>query len=259
MVFSKPKIAAKWLFDEHIGRQHFVPIPGRQDGDTLDQAYDVQDQLVDLLVNDGKGGVAGYKIGLTTPRMQQMCGIDHPIAGAVLAKRIHTSPESVAASEFVRLGVECELAVKLARPLPMGRVTVDDVRGCISEVAAAFELVEDRLADYRTLDLLSLVADNSWNGGIVLGRPSSLQEVSELDGILSVNGKEADRGNSRDVLGHPLAAVAWLAEHLARRNQKLAPGQWVMTGSIVPTKFAAAGNRFMFSLGMLDPVDLTVR
>jgi 2-keto-4-pentenoate hydratase len=259
MTFSSPDMAAQWLFDEHSARRSFVPIPGRQDGDVLDKAYDVQDRLVDLLTKSSGSEPAGYKIGLTTPRMQHMCGIDHPIAGVVLANRVHNSPVTVNSANFVRLGIECELAVKLSRPLTDSPITVDQVQNCISAVAAAFELVEDRSADYRTLDLLSLVADNSWNGGIVLGQPMTLQNVGNLNGTLSINGQVADRGNSRDVLGNPLAAVAWLADHLARRNQSLAPGQWVMTGSIVPTKFAKSGDRFVFSLGPLDPVDLTIQ
>jgi 2-keto-4-pentenoate hydratase len=57
----------------------------------------------------------GYKIGLTSKRMQDMCGIDSPIAGVVLADRVHASGVSLKASAYGRVGVEFEIAVRLKR------------------------------------------------------------------------------------------------------------------------------------------------
>jgi 2-keto-4-pentenoate hydratase len=258
-MYRDPADAAKWLFDAHVRRTPFMPVPGRQAGDTLDQAYDIQDQLVPLLSKE-KGHPVGYKIGLTTPRMQQMCGIDHPIAGIVLSKRVYYAPFTVDLANFVRLGIECELAVRLSRtPIDPEDMTLAGIAGCVRDVAPAFELVEDRSADYKALDLYSLVADNSWNEGAVLGKPSPAKRLGDLQGVLAINGAVADRGNSRDVLGHPLEAVMWLGRHLARRGKALLPDEWVMTGSIVPTKFASRGDEFIFSLENFDPISVTVK
>lgn len=248
---------AAWLFAERQARRPFAAIaPGQWEG-KLPLAYDVQDRLVAALAASGQGAVAGYKIGLTTPRMQQMCRIDHPIAGAVLATRVAQSPATVRCRDFGRLGVECELAVRLARPLSGdSALSVDRVGESISAIAAAFELIDDRGADYGNLDLPSLVADNSWNAGIVLGQAVALQDVADIEGRLAINGATVDRGSSKDVLGHPLAAVAWLATHLAARGQSLQAGQWVMTGSIVPTRFARPGERYRFSFGDVSTVEL---
>ena len=49
-----------------------------------------------------------------------------------------------------------------------GPFTAEAIRPHIDGVCAAIEIVDDRNADYANLDVLSLVADNSWNGGIVL-------------------------------------------------------------------------------------------
>jgi 2-keto-4-pentenoate hydratase len=258
-MFERPAEAAKWLFEAHRLRQAFAPIPGRRTNDRLTQAYDIQDMFVGMLESKD-GEPVGYKIGLTTARMQEMCGIDQPIAGVVLAKRVHHSPAEVDLADFVRLGVECELAVRLSHPpANPGHATVDEIKNAILDVAAAFELVEDRRADYRALDVHSLIADNSWNGGIVLGKPKPLKEVSDLRGVLTINNTVADQGSTRDVLGHPLNAVAWLSRHLADRGKALKSGDWVMTGSVVPTKFANRNDRFVFSIDGLDPAILSVR
>ena len=254
--FGRTSDAASWLFEQHKAKQKFVAIPQSIFSGTLSEAYDVQDQLVKLL-EPQSGTIVGYKIGLTTPRMQQLCGIDQPIAGAVLARNAHQSPATVRISDYVHLGIESELAMQILSPLS-GEVPVSEVPKYVSKIAAAFELIEDRAADYRTLDILTLVADNSWNAGIVLGSQHSVIDIAELDGVLQIDGMPTDRGSSRDVLGHPYAAVAWLSRHLGARGRSLQPGQWIMTGSIVTTKFAKSGEQYVFSLGQLKPVELVV-
>ena len=80
--------AAETLLAEHKANARFRTL-GPPDGPaTIADAYDIQDRYVALL--RGKHGDAvGYKVGLTSATMQTFCGIDHPIAGVVLASRVH--------------------------------------------------------------------------------------------------------------------------------------------------------------------------
>ena len=258
---------ARWLVQQHRAGAPFASFLAAQPGADLPQAYDVQDRFVARLSQAGRGAPAGYKIGLTSGRMQQMCGIDHPVAGVVLSQRVHRSPAAVRQRDFVRLGIESELAVQFARPLtahPGATLGANDVLQSLGAVAAAFELVDDRGADYGTLDAKSLVADNSWNEGIVLGAPLALRDLGDLgdlgdlDGSLEIDGRVVDRGNSNGALGSPLAAVAWLAAHLAARGRRIEAGDWVMTGSVMPTRFAQPGERYRFALGPLPAVELAI-
>lgn len=253
--------AGQWLFEQRSAKAPFSAVPERFGTRDIDAVYGAQDHLVGALIRSGWGPIAGYKIGLTTPRMQAMCGMPHPIAGAVMARRVWRSPITVKAADFGRLGIECEMAMMLAKPLPAGTPTADQVRACLGSICAAFELVDDRGCDYATLDGQSLIADNSWNSAIVLGQPvpvSSFRTLRDMSGELKVNGTSLDRGSSSDVLGDPLNALAWLAGHLARRGRGLEPEQWVLTGSIVATKFAKPGERYDYALGTLPAVSVTV-
>jgi 2-keto-4-pentenoate hydratase len=255
----KPQRLAAWLWQQHRERAKFQPVEGLLAGADLDLAYAVQDQLVRMMIPDA-GEPCGFKIGLTSRRMQQMCGIDQPVAGRLLERRIHRGPAPVQLSGFVRLGVESELCVVLQKDLPprTSPFTLEEIGDAVGAVAAAFELIDDRGADYSRLDALSLIADNSWNAGVVLGELSSPRELGALDGTLYVNGKLVDRGNSRDALSHPLAVVLWLSEHLRRYQSYLRAGDLVMTGSIVPTRFAEAGEHYYFELAGLPPAELRV-
>jgi 2-keto-4-pentenoate hydratase len=252
------------LWGEHRDRTPFEPLAGLS-GRPLAEAYDVQDELVKLMI-PLLGPSRGYKIGLTSPRMQQMCGLDQPVAGGILERRIHRTEARLAVADFVRLGIESELCILLGADLPLQAWphTREQVARSIGSVAAAFELVDDRGADYSRLDAHSLIADNSWNAGVVLGEPMPLGghcagvDVGALDGVLFVNDRPIDRGNSADALSHPFEVVRWLSEHLRDRGSHLRAGDLVMTGSIVPTRFAVAGEHYRFELAGLPAVELWV-
>lgn len=255
-----PSISAAWLDGEHVARRRFAgiqPWPGRPDQAF---AYAVQDGLLARRLARTPSPVAGYKIGLTTPRMQRLCRGDRPISGVMFASGLRHAPARIALDDFVHLGIESELAVRVSHRLTGGPapITRAEVAASIDAVAAAFELIEDRNADYTTLDWLWMAADNSWHGGLVLGPAAPLCDLSDLEGVLAIDGVEVDRGSTRDVLGHPLDAVAWLANHLGARGMHIEPGHWISTGSIATIRFAEHGRSYRFTVAGLPPVAITV-
>lgn len=180
--------------------------------------------------------------------MQQFLGIDHPCAGGVFATRVFHESVALSFDSLLHPGVETEIAVVLGRDLPPrgAPYTVDDLRGAVSAVAAAIEIVDDRWEDYRRVDTPTLIADDFFNEASVLGplRPfDGTLDLGALRGVTRVNGVEAGRGTGADVLGGPLNALAWLANHLAARGPGLRAGEFVSTGSVVQTQWIARGDR----------------
>ena len=282
--------AARFLWNERQARRPFVPIPEPHTPRHIEDAYAVQTELQQLLTQT-YGPIAGHKIALTTPVMQKMVGFDEPIAGAIMEKTIHHTPAQVRLSDYGRLGVECEIAVQLAQDLPAERApytrdsvaeaigiavqlaqdlpaerapyTRDSVAEAIGSVMAAFELVDDRHADYTKIadHILTLLADNTWNGGIVLGSPLTdwqPLDLAALHGTMHINGEVVGEGDGRDVMGHPLDALAWLASTLAAQGKTLSRGMVVMTGSVVATKFVSRGDRVQLRMDGLGEVELRI-
>ncbi|MBS0333769.1 MAG: fumarylacetoacetate hydrolase family protein [Proteobacteria bacterium] len=249
---------AKAIAERHRNRERFnLDMPPGREGDVA-FGYATQAALLPML----GGAIVGWKIGLTTKRMQLMCGIDEPIVGAVLSGRILEAPAQAAVADYVRLGLESEIALRIATPFPDHEVTPTEALSHVDLACAAFELVDDSAADYARLSAAALVADNAWNAGLVLGpaQPAAgLASLAGRRGVLVRNGEKADEGSSSDVLGDPAAALAWVARHLAARGQPLEPGQWVSTGSIVPTKFVSAGQTWRFEVEGLAPVELSLK
>jgi 2-keto-4-pentenoate hydratase len=250
--------AAGLLLAEHKANQRFKPLGPPDSPVTISDAYDIQDRYVALLQSE-HGGPIGYKVGLTSATMQTFCGIDHPIAGVVLNSRVHHSGATIRRSDFGRLGLEFEIAVRIKSDVPAASapLSAEAIRPHIDGVCAAIELVDDRSADYSNLDVRSLVADNSWNGGIVLSKfATSWPDLESVLGRATKDREALGEGHGRDILGHPFNSVAWLATQLASRGAGLQAGQIVMTGSVMKTIFPAEDATYRFDLAPIGSVEV---
>jgi 2-keto-4-pentenoate hydratase len=252
-----PAEAARYIDEAHRARARFQNLPEAVAPKTAAEAYAAQAALCELW-GPRLGPIAGLKIATTTKVMQQLMGIDHPCMGTIFAARVYASPATIAKADFVNLRIECELGVRLGRDLPKAAAPFsrESVRPAVSEVTAAFELIEDRGAEYKSTKALSLIADNAWNGGIVIGRPMPLPAGLDLDGIagtLQSDGKQAATGKTDD----PLGALAWLATQAAACGRPMTAGMVVITGSVIQTVDIAAGEHLDFALDGVGETSLT--
>ncbi len=222
------------------------------------EGYRIQRAVHDLLLPQF-GALVGYKIGCTSAVMQRYLDIPHPCGGGVFAKGVHDSGVQLTAADYVRVGVECEIAVRLARDLAPSEApfTAEWVGEAIEAYHPAIEIVDDRYVKWETMGAPTLVADDFFAAGCVLGQPvarSAAPDLLKVVGRAVINGKEAGRGTGADVLGHPHNALAWLANHLAAEGKGLHAGQIVLTGSLVKTVWLEAGDSVVMELSGLGTV-----
>jgi len=252
---------ARACFEMHRSRARYRPLDAALRAAPLDDAYRVQDALHKLMGAAGRGYIAGWKIALTSKAMQQMTGVDQPAAGAIFSKAVHPSPARIDVAAYHHLGVEFEVAVRVDDDMPAsgGPWKRTKVARRVSECLPAFELVEDGDADYKTLDAFTLVAQNTWNGGVVLGAAVTDWRGLDLENAVTrcwINDEPAGQGKAGDAMGHPFEAVAWVANLLNRHGRMLRSGMIVMTGSSITTKFPAPGDRVRFAIDGLGEVAL---
>ncbi|MBL8894409.1 MAG: fumarylacetoacetate hydrolase family protein [Rhizobiales bacterium] len=227
------------------------------------EGYRLQATSNHMLAASGLGAVVGHKIGCTTPVMQAFLGIHSPCSGEVFELTVAHERARVRAEDYRRLGVECEIVVALARDIEPrdAPFTPASVADAVGAVMAGIEIVDDRYADYRTFGVPSLIADNFFNAGCVLGRP--VREWRDLDlaalkGRTLINDAEVGSGSGAMVVGHPLNALAWLANARGARGLGLKRGEFVFLGSLVETKWLNAGDRVKIEIDDLGGVELAV-
>ena len=239
--------AARLLARARLGRQRFAGLPADCRPPDEAAAYGVQDALHDELAAAGRGPRAGHKIGCTTAVMQRFLNIGNPCAGGVFASTVQHRHGRFRYADFLHVGVECEIAVRLAHDLPAADAPYErtSIARAIDACMAAIEVVDDRYEDYKSLDTPTLIADDFFNAGCVLGEPIETWDefdLTSLGGRMRIDGREVGTGKGGDILGHPLNALAWLANALAARGQALTAGEFVLLGSVVETKWVEADD-----------------
>jgi 2-keto-4-pentenoate hydratase len=211
------------------------------------EGYQVQIAARAALTSHGFGRVVGWKVGCTTKVMQEFLAINEPTAGTMFSGTVRSLEHHFTYTPPRRLGVECEIAVRLGADLDLDPdgLTSEVVVGAISAVMAAIEIVEDRYADYGTLDTPTLVADDFFHFGAVLGEerrdvdPRTLRDVSAR---MAINGEDVGGGTGSDILGDPLRVLEWLARHQKTQGCPLRSGDLVLLGSLVQTQWVSDGD-----------------
>lgn len=240
--------AAESISSARIAGARLDALPGEYSPVDETEAYEVQAEVHRILSSKGLGRVVGHKIGCTTPVMQEFLGIDNPCAGAIFQPTIHFQEGMLKSSEYLHPGVECELAVFIGSEIIASNEphTRDSVAPHVQAVFAAIEIVDDRWNDYTKIVTPSLIADDFFGAGCVVGEPAAdwqNLDLGALSGEMRINGKKVGEGTGSDILGHPLEALAWLANSLNGRGASLQQGEIVMLGSLVQTQWVNKMDR----------------
>lgn len=251
-----PQVTARALYE---ARRKRVPIPPFGTGLGADEGYEVQQELVKLLLADGDR-IVGHKVGLTSKPMQRLIGMDSPDYGPVLASTVYPSGAEVPVSRFIQPKIEAEVAFVLGAPLRGPGVSVLDAARAVAGVAAAVEIVDSRIEDWR-IGLADTIADLASNGAVATsGRlvPLSDMDPKMVGMILTRNGSIVDTGAGAAALGDPLLVVSWLANTLGAVGVTLEPGHLIMTGALHAAVPMTAGDVFRADFDTLGAVTVRV-
>ena len=194
MTGYQPEAAAAALHEVRQRRGQVSPLPPDIAPRTEADGAAVQRALAHRTGADSPGG---FKIGATARRMQEYLGLNGPAAGFMAVGNIHRSGATVRFADYIRPGVECELAVRLARDLPPGPCTADQAADAVGDLVAGIEIVENRYGELLELGVPTLIADQVFHAAAVLGEPGMQDwrslDIGTLRGRLLVDGSPARR------------------------------------------------------------------
>ena len=226
-----------------------------------DDGYHLQWRLHEWFEARGWGRPVGWKVGATTAVMQRLLKCDHPSAGGILHSRVLADGSSIPFATLCRPGIEAEIAVRLATAVPAAGTPYDQesIRPFVLSVMPAMELVDDRYGDFKAWPPAGLIADDFFQSACVLGPESESWhglDLAALGGVTRIDGKDAGTGLGAEVMGHPLAALAWLANRLAPLGRELRAGEFVLLGSLVAVQWLEAPAQAQIEIERLGKVSL---
>ncbi|MEO6349146.1 MAG: fumarylacetoacetate hydrolase family protein [Candidatus Limnocylindrales bacterium] len=230
------------------------PISARVPGFSLEQAYAVQSAVIGRRLAGG-AQLVGHKVGLTNVAMQKQLGVDEPDFGRLLDDMEIAADGEISMATLIQPRIEPEIAFILGSSLVGPGVTMADVLAATEAVAPVLEIIDSRIADWR-ITLVDTVADNASSSRFVLGprRAVGSLDLAEIEGRLEVDGTSVGSGVGAAVLGHPAAAVAWLANSLAAFGESLAAGEVIIPGALCASVPLVVGSTFRAEIGDLGAV-----
>jgi 2-keto-4-pentenoate hydratase len=207
---------------------------------------------------------AGWKIAATSAAGQAHINVDGPIAGRLLAERLHEdgSRRSLAGN---RMRVcEPEFAFRLGADLaPRDEpYSVSEVMEQVADLHLTLELPDSRFADFTRVGGPSLIADNACAHELIVG-PRVTADWRALDlaahPVVARFGQGHIReGSGANVLGDPRVALTWLVNEVSGLGITIAAGELVTTGTCMVPVEVAPGDSVVADFGPLGKIGVVL-
>ena len=255
---SKIDHIVEYMLNQHQNREAFKNLPENLRPSNIDEAYKAQ---ILFQKKSGRGDLGGFKIALASKIQQELCGIDHPIAGGIFNNEIKSSPTTFQLNKFHGLGLEFEIAITLSHELnsKMGLFDSKNIRKYIKCLSPAFELIIDRGADYSNIDALTMITDNAWCSGIVLGKELpdwKNLNLEKLKSKLYWNKEVPQDALINDA--NPLESLSWVANLLISQGRVIPKNSVIITGSVIKTRAPLINDHIIYNVGGLSEVEIRI-
>jgi 2-keto-4-pentenoate hydratase len=220
-------------------------LQARRSGVQVKPPFALPDRAAVYAIQDGvaaaTGPVSGWKVGARTPTAE-------PNPAPLLAGALVRSPAKFDGKAMHMIGVEIEISFHIvkdiaARTQPVPR---EEALAAVGDAFVGMEVVDTRLADFKSADPEWLLADNQMNHALVIG--SSIKDWRGLDWAtlqvsLTIDGKtEVDQRGGLGAVD-PVRPLAWMIDHAVRRRGGIRAGQAITTGSWTGLRYYPAGTR----------------
>jgi 2-oxo-3-hexenedioate decarboxylase len=226
---------------------------------SVDEAYSVMESGIGLREHDGEQVIA-YKMGLTSEAKRRQMGLDQAIFG-ILTDRMQLRAEAPYPLEGrIHPKAEPEIAFRVSQMLDArnGSISPDEAWNAVAEVAPAIEVLDSRYVGFKYFSLPDVIADNASSSDYLIGtpvaKPAHWSELESWKIDFMVNGTVQHHAMGSEISGSPIRSLVELTELLARRNQVLPAGCWVLLGAATPAVALESGMAVELQLrGPGDP------
>lgn len=234
--------AASWADDDAVvgamvkarGEVKPIPNPSSQIADLdVKKAYEVQQQLVKAFEAKGEK-VSGFKAGLTSEATQKRFGVGAPLLAPMFKSGELGDKATVNLKGFVKPFLEVEIGYVISERIDKPVKDVAAMKKLVKEVFPAVELPDLRFADLKSIKGPDLIADGVGAAQYIVGKrmPVDKIDVSTINVVLTLDGKEVNKGAASEALGDQWKALLWLVNGAVEQGWKLEPGYVFITGAL---------------------------
>lgn len=185
----------------------------------------------------------GWKIGFNLPAVQQKLGLDRPLAGFLTSDGLLEDGAEWSLGDDGEVVVESEVAVEIGQD---GR--------SIAALLPALELTDPPDLD---IELEQILAGNIFHRAVAFGPRVEAPEPGAAR--IVVKGNEQHALAAADTGAHLERMVAVVAERLEEVDERLRPGERIITGVLAPPHLAKPGDRVRLELEAVGAVELAFR
>ncbi|MEM7131368.1 MAG: fumarylacetoacetate hydrolase family protein [Chloroflexota bacterium] len=227
----------------------------------LATAYRIQDVLVKRLLTRQGGAQIGYKIACTNDLAQNLLNVEAPLFGQLLSFSSYSSPARLDANQLRVWVIESEFTFRMKENVPASPepYVAESMGAYVDALLPSIEIVTHHFEDWAAVGAPSIAADNAIHGAWIGGEAFTAWETLDLlnhNVSLIVNDGLLAQGTGAAVLGHPLHALAWLANELPKHGRQLLQGELITTGVCMNVYEAQAGDHLAADFGELGTVEL---
>lgn len=221
----------------------------------LAAAYQVQRAL-----RDQASQLSGWKLGVTSRAKQAQVGLSEPTYGFLRADHALDLGAPLDTDELIQPRAEPEIVFNLGEDLAGPHVTTTDVLAATSTIGVGLEILDSRYRDYK-FTIADVVADNTSAGRYLVGPsvPATGIDLRLVGVVLEHNGEIIATASGAAALGHPAAAVAWLARTLHNQGESLRAGDIVLSGGLTAAVPVKAGDIVVATIDRLGTLELACR
>ena len=166
------------------------------------------------------------------------------------------SGDEIPTERFIQTRIEAEIAFCMKGPLA-GEVTREEVLQATDYVFPSLEILDTRIfrKDENTGKMRTVfdtISDNAANAGVISGAQKNDPQKFDLRRVGSIvmrNNEVEETGLGAGVLNDPITGIIWLVKRLSEYNQKISPGEIILSGSFIRPIEARKGDEFYADFG----------
>ena len=248
---AKIKAYGDELYEALKAVRSVEPLTNRETDISIDDAYQIQLHMIQRRLDEDGETIVGKKIGVTSQAVMDMLNVNQPDFGHLTSSMLYNDGDAMPFDAMVAPRAEGEIAFVMKQDLTGPGITTADVLRATEFVMPCFEIVDSRIRDWK-IRIQDTVADNASSGAFVLGgqavRPTDI-DLKTCGMVLEKNGQIIGTGAGAASLGHPLNAMAWLANTLGRLGITLKAGEVILSGSLAQLVPVERGDHLQVTIG----------